>query len=270
MSVLWKDVVGYEGRYQVSTDGQVRNMNWRSPGRVRNLTPCRDKDGYLQVCLSDGNGHQKSYRVHRLVFKAFKRVAFYRLVRTILSTLTNALKEGLQNIYQYSKETGTSFADTMDGLSTSMLQLKNSLGSMAAAFISAFSPMLEWLIDLAIDLSNTIGLAVAKMSGASEWTKAVKVQNEYAAAVEKTKRSLTGFDEINVLNKQNENPDYSVMFETVSMSEIEDEAESARQSLHGILSVITAIASATSTIRFTKLLSDMKILDGKLPTSITP
>lgn len=71
MSVLWKDVVGYEGRYQVSTDGQVRNMNWRSPGRVRNLTPCRDKDGYLQVCLSDGNGHQKSYRVHRLVAEAF-------------------------------------------------------------------------------------------------------------------------------------------------------------------------------------------------------
>lgn len=219
-----------------------------------------------KACAAIGQAlHGVGKRVGGL-FKAFKRVAFYRLVRTILSTLTNALKEGLQNIYQYSKETGTSFADTMDGLSTSMLQLKNSLGSMAAAFISAFSPMLEWLIDLAIDLSNTIGLAVAKMSGASEWTKAVKAQNEYAAAVEKTKRSLTGFDEINVLNKQNENPDYSVMFETVSMSEIEDEAESARQSLHGILSVVMAIASATSTIRFTKLLSDMKILDGKLPT----
>lgn len=52
MSELWRDVVGYEGQYQVSSFGNVRNLNWRAIGRIRNLTPCPDRDGYLSVCLS--------------------------------------------------------------------------------------------------------------------------------------------------------------------------------------------------------------------------
>ena len=71
MSELWRDVVGYEGQYQVSSFGNVRNLNWRAIGRIRNLTPCPDRDGYLSVCLSDERGGQKSFRVHRLVAEAF-------------------------------------------------------------------------------------------------------------------------------------------------------------------------------------------------------
>lgn len=190
------------------------------------------------------------------LLKSFKRVAFYRLVRFILSTITNAFKEGVSNVYQYSKEINGSFAQTMDSLSSSMLQLKNSLGTMAAVLIQWVSPFLEWLIDLAIRLSNTISLAIAKMSGASEWTKAVKVQTEYADAVEKTKRSLTGFDEINTLGKQDSSADYSMMFETISMDSIQGEAENARSTLQSILLVITEIVVAIQSLRLVKFLKD--------------
>lgn len=59
MSEVWRDVVGYEGQYQVSSFGNVRNLNWRAIGRIRNLTPYTDRDGYLSVCLSDERGGQK-------------------------------------------------------------------------------------------------------------------------------------------------------------------------------------------------------------------
>lgn len=190
------------------------------------------------------------------LLKSFKRVAFYRLVRFILSTITNAFEEGVSNVYQYSKEINGSFAQTMDSLSSSMLQLKNSLGTMAAVLIQWVSPFLEWLIDLAIRLSNTISLAIAKMSGASEWTKAVKVQTEYADAVEKTKRSLTGFDEINTLGKQDSSADYSMMFETISMDSIQGEAENVRSTLQSILLVITEIVVAIQSLRLVKFLKD--------------
>ena len=64
---VWKDVVGYEGLYQVSNQGRVKSL-WF--GKERILKPGREKKGYLQVCLSK-NGKMKHYKVHRLVGQSF-------------------------------------------------------------------------------------------------------------------------------------------------------------------------------------------------------
>ena len=189
-------------------------------------------------------------------FKSLKRIAAYRFVRFVLSTIVNSLKEGTNNMYQFSKSVNGSFADSMDTISTSLTYLKNGLGTLVAPIITVLTPAVEWLVDAFIELSNTVSLAIAKMSGASEWTKAVKVQTEYADAVEKTKRSLTGFDEINTLGKQESGPDYSMMFETVSMDSIESEAESARSTLQSILLVIGEIGVAVQALRLLKFLKD--------------
>lgn len=61
----WKDVVGYEGLYKVSNLGNVKNC---LSGRILKL--CNDKDGYKILNLYK-NGVRKTYRVHRLVSKAF-------------------------------------------------------------------------------------------------------------------------------------------------------------------------------------------------------
>lgn len=67
----WKAIRGFDDNYQVSNLGNVRNLNWRSPGTIRSLTPAHDKDGYLVVCLSAFDGTQSTIRVHRLVAAAF-------------------------------------------------------------------------------------------------------------------------------------------------------------------------------------------------------
>lgn len=70
MSEIWRDVLGYEGIYQVSTLGNVRNIDWRKTGVPRLKAQIIDKDGYHIVCLCK-NKVQKNVRVHRLVAQAF-------------------------------------------------------------------------------------------------------------------------------------------------------------------------------------------------------
>lgn len=66
----WRDVVGYEGLYQVSDWGNVRSLNYNKTGQVRLLKQVVAKDKYLVVTLSK-NGKQKEGKVHRLVAEAF-------------------------------------------------------------------------------------------------------------------------------------------------------------------------------------------------------
>lgn len=67
----WRPVVGFEGRYEVSSEGRVRSLNYRMrKGAVRILRPARNKDGYLNVHLYAQDGG-KTYKVHRLVAQAF-------------------------------------------------------------------------------------------------------------------------------------------------------------------------------------------------------
>jgi hypothetical protein len=70
---IWKPIVGYEGRYEVSNLGAIRSLNFRRTGKARLLTPSPDSYGYLSVRLCDGEGvrTRKSFGVHRLVALAF-------------------------------------------------------------------------------------------------------------------------------------------------------------------------------------------------------
>ena len=71
---IWKDIKGFEGRYQVSNMGRVRSLDrWSLDERPRfikgmMLKPSLNKGrGYLRVSLSDGHRNYKHYEVHRLV-----------------------------------------------------------------------------------------------------------------------------------------------------------------------------------------------------------
>ena len=74
----WRDVVGYEGRYQVSSMGRVKSLerklsHWRGGERIqkeRILKPGVRRKGYLFVVLCAG-GKSRTFTVHRLVCQAF-------------------------------------------------------------------------------------------------------------------------------------------------------------------------------------------------------
>ena len=39
----WKDVVGYEGKYQVTTTGRIRTLNFKGTGLIKELFPIKNK-----------------------------------------------------------------------------------------------------------------------------------------------------------------------------------------------------------------------------------
>jgi len=70
----WRPIPGYEGRYDVSDQGQVRSWLGRWPGRplpfTLKLFP--GHGGYLQLRLADPGGSMRNARVHKLVLLAFR------------------------------------------------------------------------------------------------------------------------------------------------------------------------------------------------------
>lgn len=61
---IWKDVVGYEGLYQTSNLGRIKNYK----GKIMALFD--DGHGYLHLSLYK-NGYGKNFKVHRIVASAF-------------------------------------------------------------------------------------------------------------------------------------------------------------------------------------------------------
>lgn len=80
MKEIWKDVVGWEGLYQVSNIGRVKSIPRVVKRKVKGdrffpskvLTLRYDKDGYSIVHLRDvSTNRNKMAKVHRLVADAF-------------------------------------------------------------------------------------------------------------------------------------------------------------------------------------------------------
>jgi hypothetical protein len=67
---IWKDVNGYEGKYQISNWGRVKSLNYRKKGVEAILKTSTDNKGYHVIKLCK-NGAYKTYRVHQLVAMVF-------------------------------------------------------------------------------------------------------------------------------------------------------------------------------------------------------
>lgn len=65
-----KPIEGYEGKYEVTSDGHVFALNYHREGIRKEVVGTHDKDGYKQIGLR-ANGKRKYYRVHRLIAQAF-------------------------------------------------------------------------------------------------------------------------------------------------------------------------------------------------------
>lgn len=63
----WLDVVGYDGRYKVSSYGNIKSIRRNSELMLK---PQQDADGYLYVRLVK-DGHPKRHPVHVLVLEAY-------------------------------------------------------------------------------------------------------------------------------------------------------------------------------------------------------
>lgn len=75
---IWKDIKGYEGKYQVSNLGRVKSLiewhgnchldKWVKKEKI--ITPTNNGYGYLIIGLAN-RGKRKNFYIHRLVAEAF-------------------------------------------------------------------------------------------------------------------------------------------------------------------------------------------------------
>nr|DAU14515.1 MAG TPA: homing endonuclease [Caudoviricetes sp.] len=66
---IWKPVLGYENKYEVSNLGNVKSLNYKNMGYIKLLSKY-NCEGYDAVKLTK-NGVQKRWLVHRIVMFSF-------------------------------------------------------------------------------------------------------------------------------------------------------------------------------------------------------
>lgn len=70
MQEIWKDIPGFEGKYQISNCGKVKSLNYCNTDKEKVLVNKVNHRGYEYVCLCKNN--QRQYpRIHRLVAENF-------------------------------------------------------------------------------------------------------------------------------------------------------------------------------------------------------
>ena len=141
---------------------------------------------------------------------SLKRIAMYRILRSIIKEITSAFSEGLQNAYAFSQGIageGHRFAEAMDSMSTAGNTMKNQLGSAFIALLTAIAPVVNAIISLVTRLANAISQLISAFTG-STYLKAADVPKKWAdaagsagKAAKEWRNQLLGFDEINRLEK---------------------------------------------------------------------
>lgn len=160
-------------------------------------------------------------------FNSIGRIALYRVVRSAIKMITQALKEGIDNLYQYSRIMGTEFHRSMNMIATDALYIKNSIAAAVSPLINALAPAFDMLADKIANVMNLVAQLFSMLSGKSSYTRAIKYAKEYSeetgSAAKATKDFLAAFDELNVFNDNSggggaAGADFSQMFEEAEVS----------------------------------------------------
>lgn len=185
------------------------------------------------------------------LLKILKYTLGIRSLYMLVNKLRSALVSGFQNLAQYSGETNASLSLLM----SSLTQLKNSFATAFAPILNVVTPALNVLIQKISQAVSAFGMLMAALTGKSVFTKAKKVQQDYASSLggnaknaknandenKKLQKTLLGFDQIHKLDDNSDNSDGSSsggggavspsdMFEEVPVkSQISDFAEKIKQ-----------------------------------------
>ena len=140
------------------------------------------------------------------VLSAFKRILFYRIIRSVIKEIEQAFSEGLKNAYAFSQMVNGAIAQAMDSFSGMGLQMKNQLGAALGELLATVRPILEAIISLVTRAANALAQLFAFLGGRAVYHKATESTKEWAAAAggaaqaaKEWKNQLLGFDEINRL-----------------------------------------------------------------------
>lgn len=129
-------------------------------------------------------GTEKASRGARIgIGRMLATSVLFSTVFRAISAVTGGLKEGMDNLAQYSDDTNKALSMLM----SSMTQLKNSFGTAFSPLVEYAAPALAQFINLLSQAVTWTAQLLAALTGKDTFVKAVKVQQDYADSLDKTK-----------------------------------------------------------------------------------
>lgn len=156
-----------------------------------------------------GDSAKKSSGGFKVGLKTMLKYVFgVQSLIALINKLRSAMVDGFKNLAQFND--GVNPTNTaLSNLKSALTQLKNSFAVAFSPILTVIEPILTRLISLLSTAMNYAGQFFAALTGASTFTKAIKVQENYAkslngtaAAAKKAKGSLASIDELNNQSKQ--------------------------------------------------------------------
>lgn len=122
-----------------------------------------------------------------------RRLVMFRLLRSAISLAFRSVRDGMENIAQYSPEANKAISNVL----SSLTQLKNS-------FATAFSPIAEYASPVLVKFISLLSEAVtwtsqffAALTGNDTYTKATKVQEDYGASLKESNKQIKAQEKAN-------------------------------------------------------------------------
>lgn len=152
-----------------------------------------------------------------------------------INVVIDGAKTGFENLAQYSNRTNSAISS----LTSSMTRLKNSFATAFGPVLTVVAPIMSRFIDMISRAITYVGMFIAALTGQKNFVKAVGVQEDYAASLDKTSKNakkaskqtkdyLSSLDEIHKVSISEsaemddsggyKTPTPSEMFETVSIT----------------------------------------------------
>lgn len=156
----------------------------------------------------------------------------FSMVFQAISAVMTGVREGFENLAQYSTSTNRSLSMLM----SSLTRLKNAFATAFAPILDVVAPILSRFIDMISMAATAVGQLMAALTGKSTFTRAVAVQEDYAASLEDSasaakdaedamKGYLSPLDEINKISTKDDDksggytgPSPGQMFEEVPVN----------------------------------------------------
>lgn len=166
--------------------------------------------GGLQKISSGIFGIHKSANKSTLSLKKLMKYVFgIRTLFALFNRIRSAATEGIQNLAQHDLLTNTGKVNqSLSELQSALTQLKNSFATAFSPILTVAAPTLVQFINLISQAVTRVGMLIAALTGQKTFVKAIAVQENYAASLDKTANSakkaakalqgyLSPIDEIN-------------------------------------------------------------------------
>lgn len=142
--------------------------------------------------------------------RSVKNIAFYRIVRGAIKSITNAAKESANAMAIWSQQFDTgatgaiaSFNDNISSIASNLLFARNAIMAAVEPIISALTPAFNMLASAIANAFNVLSHFLSALTGRSFYNKAIKNNVNYAnslnAGSKAQKAFLAGFDELEVV-----------------------------------------------------------------------